>query len=201
LPITERYVCLDDLKHFLNDTEVTVFYTAYSKYLGMEKYNKLIKKRYFTFSAPNINNFERLFVIEGEKTAISADLINIASRIAIKYYRKGKSPQPYIVFRNCKRDKFIKLKQDLYDSGVNFFDGTHFDGDRFRLDELMKNQINSSGFTMKVLPEEEVLALLQHAKIMEVYQFFISNPLSISSPVKHIRIQIDNTEQAIRMLN
>jgi hypothetical protein len=105
------------------------------------------------------------------------------------------------VFRNSSHDKFIKLKQDLYDSGVNFFDGTHFNGDRFRLDELIKNQINNSDFTLKILHEQKVLPLLEHVKIMEVFQFFIDSPLSISCHIKHIQIQINNIEQAIQMLN
>ena len=201
LTIPERYVCLDDLRHFLNDTEVTVFYSAYSKFMGIEKYTKLIKKRYFTSSFPNINNFERLFVIECGDTTNTADLINLTNRLAIKYFRKGKSPQPYIIFRNCSRDKLNKLKQDLYDSEVIFFDGTYFDGDRFRINELINNQMNNSGFVLKISPEEEILSLFQHVKIMEAFQFFFSDPLSIISSAKHIRIQIDNTEQAIQMLN
>jgi len=201
LPISDRYVYFDELSQFLKDVEVTVFYSAYSKYIGAEKYTKLIKKRYFTFSSPNINNFERLFIIECNNTTSSADLVNIASRIANKYFRKGKSPQPYIVFRNCKREKLIKLKQDLYDSGVKFFDGTHFDGDRVRFGDLIKNMVSSSDFILKVLAEENVLTILQKVKMMEVFQFFIGEPISISTTAKNIKIQIDNSEQLIQILN
>ncbi len=201
LPITERYIYFDELSQFLNDTEETVFYSAYLKYLSSEKYIKLVKKRYFTFSSPNINNFERLFIIECTNTTNLTDLIKIASRIANKYFRKGKSPQPYILFRNCNRDKMIKLKQDLYDSGVKFFDGTHFDGDRVRLEELFKNIINSSDYILKVVAEEDAFTMLQQVKMMEVFQFFTGEPISISTTTKNIKIQIDNVEHAFQMLN
>ncbi|MBN2286338.1 MAG: hypothetical protein JXI43_07810 [Tissierellales bacterium] len=201
LPIAERYVYFDELSQFLNDTEATVFYSAYSKYLGYEKYIKLVKKRYFTFSSPNINNFERLFIIDCTNTTNLTDLIKMASRIANKYFRKGKSPQPYILFRNCPRDKMIKMKQGIYDNGVKFFDGTHFDGDRVRLDELFRNIINSSDFILKVVAEEDVLSILQQVKIREIFQFFICEPISISTSTKNIRVQIDNIEHAFQMLN
>jgi len=201
LPIQERCVCLCDLKQFLEDTEVTVFHAAYSKYIGADKYIKLIKKRYFTFSAPNIDNFERLFVIESDSVTNQVDLIKIANRLVKKFYRKGKSPQPYIVFRNLTHDSLKQLKQDLFDSGVHFFDGTHFAGDRFRLDELTDNRINNGTFTLKIVPESKMKDLLQQIKIKVIFQFFVSNPVSINVSGKHFRIQVDNAEQTLQMLN
>lgn len=201
LPIAERYVNFYELSQFLYDTEATVFYSAYSKYLGSEKYIKLLKKRYFTFSNPNINNFERLFIIECTNTTNLTDMVKIVSRIANKYFRKGKSPQPYILFRNCNRDKMINLKRALYDSDVKFFDGTHFDGDSVRLDELFKNTINSSDFILKVVAEDDALTILRHVKMMEVFQFFIGEPMSMSTSAKNIRIQLDNVEHAVQMLS
>ena len=201
LPKKERHVCLSDLKHFLEDTEVTVFHAAYAKYIGADKYAKLIKKKYFTFSAPNIDNFERLFLIECGLATNQVDLLQIANRIAHKFYRKGKSPQPYIVFHNLTDDSLKQLKQDLFDSEISFFDGTHFDGDRFRLDEFAENCINNGAFMLKILPESETTAILQKVKVKVIFQFFINHPVSLKVSGKHCRIQVDNAEHVLQMIN
>jgi hypothetical protein len=140
-------------------------------------------------------------MIECDSVTNQLDLIQIATRLVKKFYRKGKSPQPYIIFRNLTHGSLKQLKQDLFDSGVHFFDGTHFDGDRFRLDELTDNRINNGTFTLKIVPESETTALLQHIKIKEIFQFFVNNPVSINVSGKHFRIQVDNADQALQMIN
>ena len=57
----EREISKNDLLLFIEDAEKTIFYLSYSKYLSKEKYEKIIRKDFFTFIAANIDNFERLF--------------------------------------------------------------------------------------------------------------------------------------------
>ncbi|MFA4836207.1 MAG: hypothetical protein WC749_09090 [Dehalococcoidia bacterium] len=200
-PKSNRKVCFSDLNDFLKDAEVTIFHAAYMKYMGTERYNNLIKKQYFTFSVPNINNFERLFLIEHDSAAHQVDLIEIVNRLAKKFYRKGKSPQPYIIVRNLDDTSLKMLKRALIDSGTVFFDGTYFDGDQFRLDALTKESVNNESFTVKIVPESQIQNLLQQAKIKELFQFFVDKPVDLPVPGKHYRIQINDTGQIKQMIS
>ena len=196
-----RHVCLRDLKHFLEDAEVTVFQAAYSKYMGADKYARLIRKRYFTFSAPNVENFERLFLVECDSTIKPVDLIQVASRVGRKFFRKGKSPQPYLVFRNISEDVLKQVKQALFDQGIHFFDGTHFDGDRLRLDELATESLNNSAFILKIALAHEIEPIIKRVKMKEVFQFFVDVPAQVQVSGRHCRIQVEKTEQILQMIS
>ena len=197
----ERTICFSDLRRFLEEAEITIFSAGYVKYLEAEKYCKLIKKRYFTFSAPNINNFERVFLIEYDSSAHDNDLIEIVNRLGKKFCRRGKSPQPYVIFRNLDDSRLKIIKQSLVDSGQYFFDGTHFDGDRFRLDDLVQDSVSDGAFTVKIVAESQAQNILQQANIREVFQFFLYSPIDFASSAKHYRIQINNTEQVKQMIS
>jgi hypothetical protein len=199
-PRAARHVCVDELKRFLEDAEITVFQSTYYKYLSVNRYIRLIRKEYFTFTAANIECFERLFIIECDRDVNEGDLCELASRLARKYFRKGKSPQPYVCFRNIDGDHLRTLKCTLFGRILKFFDGTNFDGDQFRLQELVKSRLNDGSISIKIVPEDKVCELLSNIKMDEVYQLFASVPLGLHSQGRHIRIQIMNSRQAIKML-
>ena len=200
LPNPDRQVCFRDLKGFLDDAEVTVFQRAYSKYLDAARYAKLIKATYFTFKEPNLENFERLFALQCDTGVGHVGLSKIASRVARKFFKKGKSPQPYIAFLGLEEDTVKELKRALFDQGRPFFDGTHFDGDRFRLDELAEKRLDEDSFDLKLVPEAEIPNLAQRIKLREVFQFFVDCPTEIYTRGKHYRIQIENTDQVVQMI-
>ncbi len=199
-PKSSRKVRFAELENFLEDAEVRVFEGAYSKYIGAEKYARLIKKMYFTFAAPNIENFERLFIIECDSKINQSELIKFAAAVSRRFYKKGKSPQPYIIFRELADGLLKKLKQGLLDGRIYFFDGTHFDGDRFRLNELVGDPINGRACTLKIVSEHQVRQLVQKVKMKEVFQFFISDPIPFNVPGQHRRIQVKKTDQVLQML-
>jgi hypothetical protein len=200
-PQAGRHVCFQDLRGFLQDTEVTVFQVAYSKHLGRERYAQLIKKRYFTFTAPNLENLERLFVLDCDPAVGLLELATFATRISHRFYKKGKSPAPYVIFRNLAVYRLRELKQNLFDQGVLFFDGTHFDGDRFRLDELAARPRSDHAFTLKVVSEDELINLLRKVNMKEVFQFFVDVPLEFEVYGAHRRIQVERTEYVLQMIS
>lgn len=199
-PKADRRVSLQDLRKFLADADKTLFRHAYSKYLDASKYAQLIKRRHFTIKEPNIENFERLFLVECDPAASQVDLIKIASQLGHKFRKKGKSPQPFISFREISREKLADLKRALFDQGTHFFDGTHFDGDRFRLDELAKVHLGDDSFVLKILPESEIDNLFLRVKLKEVFQFFIGEPIDLKTSGKHLKIEIESTEQILEMI-
>jgi len=199
-PKADRQVCVRDLKGFLDDAEVTVSQRAYFKYLDAVKYSKLIKATYFTFKEPNLENFERLFALHCDAEVGDVELSKIATRVARKFFKKGKSPQPYIAFLGLGEDRFKELKRVLYDQGTSFFDGTHFDGDRFRLDELAAKRLDDDTFQVKILSEAVISDLAQKVKLREVFQFFIEAPTEINIHGRHCRIQIDRTDHILQMI-
>jgi len=200
-PRPQRRICFQELRSFLEDAEVTVFQASYSKYLTAEKYAKLIKRRYFTFSAPNIENFQRLFLIECDPTFTRVDLVEVASRIARKYFRKNKSPQPFLAIRNAADNYLNQVKRDLFDKGVRFFDGTYFDGDRFRMEDLAIKHLPDATFTLRIVPENELSHLARTIDLQEVYQFFVSSPAELAVSGRHIRLQVRKTEEVLRIIS
>lgn len=200
-PRPQRRIRLQELRSFLEDAEVTIFQASYSKYLTAEKYTKLIKKRYFTFPAPNIENFERLFLIECDPTVTRVDLVEVASRIARKYFRKDKSPQPFLAILNVEQNILNQIKRDLFDKGVRFFDGTYFDGDRFRLENIVAKHLHDHTYSLKIIPETELGRFVKSIELQEVYQFFVSSPAELPVSGRHIRLQVRKTEEVLRIIS
>lgn len=199
-PQPQRRIYFQELGNFLEDAEVTIFQSSYSKYLTTEKYTKLIKRRYFTFSAPNIENFDRLFLIDCDPTFSRVDMVEIASRLARKYFRKDKSPQPFLAIRNAETNVIQQAKRDLFDKGVRFFDGTYFNGDRFRLEDLVAKNLKNPAYSLKIFPESELSRFVKSINLQEIYQFFVSSPVDLTITGRHIRLQLRRTEEVLRII-
>jgi len=200
LPKTQRRICFADLKHFLDDAQTTVFYSAYAKYMGSDRYLTLVRKTFFTFSWPNLENFERLFLIECDAAVNPVDLVQLATRIGRRYYRKGKSPQPYVSFHNVSETLLNNVKRELFDQGNGFFDGTYFNGDRIRVDELTKRYVDDERFSFKIVSLTTSAEVQTHVTIKEVFEFFVTEPLKLTVSGKHRRIQIHKTEDVLHMI-
>ena len=185
---------------FLKDAEKTIFYTAYAKFLDRTKYERLIKKRYFTFKTVNIENFERLFVIHCNEDASLVDLSRIVSALINKYFRVGKSPQPYLSFVNLDENRLIELKRDLVDQGIIFNDGTCFDGDRFRLHSIIRKEPLNEELKVKIIKKENTSEVLPKVKFHRVFQFYLDTPLDLVTERDHMKIQVVETKQILEML-
>jgi hypothetical protein len=197
----ERLISKRDLVAILGDAEKTVFYTAYSKYLDRDKYERLVKKEFFTFKSVNIENFERLFVIQCDEGVSTVDLNKLVASLIRKYFRRAKSPQPYLCLTGLCSQSLVDVKQNLLDGGVLFDDGTYFNGDRFRLDRIVEKRLADGGTKIKLVNPECLDRVLNKVKFHEMYQFYLNSPISIEVGYSHTKIQIVETKQVLRMLN
>jgi len=197
---SQRVISKADLEDFAHSAQKTIFYGAYSSFLDEKRYERLVKSEYFTFKSANLGNFERLFVVDCDEQVSQVDLCKIIYCLKNRYFRQGKSPQPFVCFRNFADEKLRGLKRDLVDQGITFNDGTFFNGDRFRLDRLIEDTLRDNSLDIKIIGENEVERLLRNLRIKEVFQFYLQSPMKLETDENHVRIQISETRQIIRML-
>ncbi len=196
----EREISKKELNSFIEDAEKTIFYQSYSKYLGKEKYERLIKKEFFTFNVANIDNFERLFLIDCHNDVNLVEINKIANCLSKKYFRVSKSPQPFLCFLNLSEIKLVELKRELIDQGIIFNDGTFFNGDKFRLDRIIENELNNKDLQIKIIDFDYLEKLFERIKIKEIFQFYIESPINIEMNQRHIKIQVEETNQILNLI-
>jgi hypothetical protein len=201
-PKKDRNVERKDLDELIKSTEKTVFYTAYSKYLDEAEYEKIVKKEFFTVKLANLENFERLFIIECNESDNHIEICKVINAILKKYFKINKSPQPYICFSSISNELSIQSKQSLIDQGISFDDGTYFDGDRFRLEEIVKKKIQFENPKIKLIDQKYLKKLLEKVKFHEIYQFYLYSPigLDLKEDFVHNKIQIISLNQILKML-
>lgn len=197
----DRRITRKELDSFIEETEQTIFYASYAKYLDTEKYEKLIKREFFTFKLANIDNFERLFVIHCNKDVELVDINKIVNTVSKKYFRVSKSPQPYLCFLNLSQEKMIELKRELIDQGIMFNDGTFFNGDKFRLDSIIEREIDNEDLKIKIVDYVYLKILTERIKFKEIFQFYLDIPHNIKTYKSHVKIQISSTNQILKILN
>jgi len=168
----KRTISFDQLKTLASQSEKIIFEYAYYKFLTERKYLLFLKKEYFTFKQLNIANKERLFVIELDDFINDGDILQIITNIQNKYFKKHTSPAPYICLSgNITKERIITIKQKLWDKSMFFVDGTHFNGDKFRIEDLTASTYdNDSEVKYKLVTMENVPAILKK-QIDEVYAF------------------------------
>ena len=98
------------------------------------------------------------------------------------------------------KDNYIKLKRELIDQDLLFNDGTCFNGDKFRLDKIIEKQLDNKEIKVKLIDSERIHYILRKVKIQEIYQFYIESPFLINTDKKHIKIQIEEVEQILKMI-
>lgn len=199
-PRESRTINKQSLDTLISKKEKIVFYEGYRKYLDNEKYEKFIRKEYFTHKTAHIMPFERLFIIDGCDTTTETHLLEIVMLLAKKYYRLGSSPAPYICFRNIDPSIIISTKQQLVSMNFGFTDGTFFNGDYFRIDKLIEPATKENGVRFKFIEEENLRTLLSSTTIHELYEFFKLHKNTIEGPNNHIKINICNINQIIKII-
>lgn len=187
------------LDSLINKSQELIFYSTYSRYLSRDSYEKFIRKEFFTHKTINIPNFERLFIIDANQSWEISDLHTIVHKISNKYYRKDKSPAPFICIRNINVEALNLLKQDLIDMNMLFSDGTCFDGDRFRIDKLLN--VSQDNIKLRFIKEEYINEIINIITIHEIYQFFIGNNIDVPTKHKHIKVQLEEVVQISSILN
>lgn len=200
--LNERETCFEKVKSIVGNVRSRVTMDGYQYLLGAEKYEKSVRKKYFVHSRVNVDNFERLFIVECDDQMTHTDIMQIINLISQKYFVKRKSPQPYILFRNLDYNVLTKIKRGLVDKEFLFNDGTWFDGDKIRTDKLFSNSIDDSYGKIKFLPDEKFLRnqkILSHFN--EIYEFYIRDPLAIKDfKGRHIEIPVCESQQVLKIL-
>lgn len=168
----ERTIDLAALKSMVSQNEKVIFDLAYAKFMGNEEYLKFIKKEYFVFKrGVNIPSNERLFVVGADAEVTDQELIEIIQKIQNRYYAKENSPAPYIHLHDVSTQHLAIIKQQLWDKGLHFLDGTHFNGDRFRPQDITKtiHDIKGNSTKFKVLDGKNLESILKLVNFEEVY--------------------------------
>lgn len=198
----ERKASFSDIDVLVKKVRMRVSMDGYQELLGKDKYEKALHKMYFTHARPNIDNFERLFVVQCEGDNNAIELMQVITQISNMYFVKGKSPQPFILLRNLDVTKLRDIKRGLIDKKFMFNDGTWFDGDKVRADKLFERKEEDAYGKVKFLPSEE---MLQEGKIRrhfdEIYDFYCREQLCVNDfSGRHIEIPVCSVSQTLRIL-
>lgn len=194
-----RRINLDNLKELIKVDNNLVFYLKYSEYLGREKYLAFIKKEFFMNKGININNYERLFVLDYDSSLNLTDLLDVMKKVSEKYYRTNKSPVPYMCIRLCENTRLTEIKQTLIDSDFVFHDGTCFDGDKFRIDKLIKRATVHDGIKIKLIKDVQINSLVESLCIKEYYHFFLFDYLDIETEYRKIKVQLIEAKDILKI--
>jgi len=196
----DRKVTLSLLQNLVKTNAAVIFQAAYRDFLGTEAYRKLLHSKYFTFNRSGIPNFERLFIIDCDSTACAADLVELVRCISQKYFKANKSPAPYVCLRNCKNE--VETKQCMWDAGIVFNDGTNFNGDRFRPDQLLHPATLQSGVRVKLVGDADLSDVISSMPVREMYEFFIDTESRIKCTADRVRrIKIDSTLEVVKIID
>jgi len=198
----QRTINFKILKGVVNSSEKIIFDIAYCKYLKTERYLKYVKKEYFTFKKVNIPNKQRLFVIETDNSVKDSDVIQVVTNIKNRYFKKDISPAPYICLFGVDNEKIVGIKQKLWDKGLIFSDGTHFDKDKFRMPDLMADtHSNNCGITFKLISLNQLPDFLKKKPVDETFVFLTSGDGEWRTKVKGFKeFYIDRTKNITKII-
>ena len=118
----KRCITYEKIKEYVDECNTITFESKYRNIIGREKFLKTIKRKYFTWNKPNINKFERLFMIECNEIENATTVRYVIDALRNKYYRMGKSPAPYVCFRGLSKKILNEVKIGMVDDEQVFFD-------------------------------------------------------------------------------
>jgi hypothetical protein len=196
----QRCITGRQLKQYVSSCKKKIFYGYYDSIMGREKYLKLVKRQYFTINSTNLNRFERLFVIDCRDIFDQTTLRKITESISNKYFKKGKSPAPYVCFRGIENEILTDLKRGMRDDEISFSDGTYFDGDRFRVKSL-KEDGELNGVRVKMIDEGNIDVVTREVIFKEYYHLFLDKPLEFNSNYIEIKVQINNITEVNKLIS
>ena len=184
--------------------EKIIFELAYYKLLNKNRYLSYIKKEYFTFKKGGIPNIERMFIIEIDNIIDNNDIMQIVENIRSRFFQIHNSPAPYISFLNVDRRRLNFIKQLFWDKKLKFVDGSHFDGDKFRIDDLMRtihNQTSEQNF--KIVSNEKLASVLKKQSFDNIFIFLTSGDLKWQKNIKlkkYKEFHINQTKDIIKII-
>lgn len=185
----KRCITYRETKEYVDKCNTITVESKYRNIIGRERFLKTIKRKYFTFNKPNINNLERLFIIECNEIENATVVRYVIDALKNKYYKVGKSPAPYVCFRGLSREVLNAVKIGMIDDEQVFSDGTCFDGDIFRSNKL----VNDKNVAIKFVSEENVESI--EVKFKEVYDFYLRSRTTIFEDIYKIKVQVESLDE------
>ena len=193
-----RMTSARQLDAVVRTAERAVFQGCYQNYLGRGKYLALLRSSLPGSRSVNVVRRQRLVVVEVEPKCDLHDIVDLAAAARSRFYVPKNSPQPFLLIRGCS--DIVGLKRALWDAGIMFTDGTHFDGDRFRVEDLI-GPIHP-GIGLRVVDETKLTDLMESIiRIQEVYEFYSTRP--IVEGFKGIRLRrmaVDSLLDAVKVM-
>jgi len=182
----------------VRNSERAIFLGRYRTHLGKRKYLALLRSQMPPGSkTANMPKRQRLVIAEVEADCDVHDLVDLASAVSTRFYVPENSPQPFLLLRTTADP--TSFKRALWDAKVMFSDGTHFDGDRFRLEDLT-GAIHSS-IRLRLVHESKLAELMGAVRLQEVYDFYSTRPLLASFEGPRIRrMSIETIADAVRVM-
>ncbi len=193
----ERVCSKDSLDTLVATAKDVIFRTAYTEFLGKDKFQKHIHKQYF--NRQHIDGKERVFIIEPPTKWVPHSLRHVLYEVAMKWGNNtDRTPNndrssPFFFLR-VNEDQLIELKHQILAEGKSFSDGHYFKGSEFDPKMLVKIQSPYLRFNMFFVHSvDEIYQVFDVAnRPKEIYQFYSSVPLEINADVKHVKIQIQD---------
>lgn len=191
------------IKHINGNKEI-MFFSAYSEFIGKEKYLNLIKKKYFVES--NISPVERIFIIEVENDIPVIQLKEIAVVLKGRFYKPYKqmikSPAPYILFMGLDSNSLIKLKHELTNEGINIRDGYGFYGSEFSLKNITEKCTIHNKIALKFINDESQLDYILDniGTNKKIFYFSIKHSSEIKLKQNHMKIDIESPIDIIKCI-
>lgn len=194
-----------EIDKIIQNNKKVIFRSSYRDFLGEKKYFDLIKRNHFSWK--NISDFERFILIElhGDESIseIKNTIIQIRNKFYCKTNRAIKSGAPYIYLKNSTPKVLKKVKNDLHEEGYIFKDGHDYLDSSFSSRYLALPSTKENGISLKFLNTEKQFAKLlatRMGKTKELYQFFITSPISINLDIKFTSIQVQSVGEISKML-
>lgn len=118
---TERQCNKNEVKDKVKETKTKIFHSAYSEYLGEERYFKFIKKQ---FQKVDFTYKNYLFIGNNIKKTISYSFAQLIKFLAEKHFdKKNSKAQPFNVIIDKSDSELIEIKKQLIRFNVKFNDG------------------------------------------------------------------------------
>lgn len=188
---------LDDL---ISKSKNLIFKSAYSEFLGKDKYHKFLRKQYFN-STLNTSPFERFFLIESTAPSNVLTLKELILSIRTKWSKNRTKTipdnerfAPYIYFNGILPSDLLKLKKELHREGHKIKDGVEFFGADFNIDSITEKATFHNQIFFRIITEQDHLSQILNKliKTKEVYQFYTTKPIDITQDIKHIKVEIED---------
>ena len=159
------------------------------------EYTRYMRKLYF--SDHNTAGVIRAFVLEIDKPTSHDVIIDQIMEIAKKWstYKITRTPNaerraPFVILRNADTDLIERVKNSLYDQGIEFVDGFPYRGSPFREDHARLAQTKDRAVAIRIVDDlNQLLAALKgmRRKPCRIYDFFTNEPVNWVIDEENIR--------------